>query len=101
VTGPSDQMVAAVLPPAIEVMTAFTQSGDDPGFYWHAVQRVLTDGAAGGDTARATAELTFGLSALAGILLEDLARTTGRAPTEILSDLHRHYVSGRPDRRPE
>jgi hypothetical protein len=87
-----DQMLAGLLPPALELMTAFTQSDDDPGFFWQAVQRVLGEALADANPGRAMAEVTFGLSALSGILLDQLADATGRDRTEILADVHRIYL---------
>ncbi len=92
-TAGRDQLMCEVLPPAIEVMTAFGQSGDDPGFYWQAVQRVLADAHDGPPRADPVARLTFGLTALAGILLDDLSANSGRAPGQILADLHRRYLA--------
>jgi len=86
-------MLSEVLPPALEVMTAFTQSADDPGFYWQAVQRVLADARNGPPGADAVAQLTFGLTALAGILLDDLSASNGKEPVQILAELHRRYLS--------
>ena len=86
--------MVAVLPSAIEVMTAFTQSEDNPDFYWAAVSRVLAD-----DTSTQTAgpgpvaQLTFGLTALAGILLDELSACTGREPDQILAVVHRRYLA--------
>jgi hypothetical protein len=88
-----DEMLAGVLPPALEVMTAFTQAGEDPGFFWHAVERVLGDPLDGSDAGETLARLTFGLSALSGILLEEVARATGRDQVQILADIHRGYLA--------
>jgi len=87
-----EEMLAGVLPPALEVMTAFTQSGEDPGFFWDAVQRVLGDPLEGGDPGESVARLTFGLSALSGILLEEIAEATGRDQAQVLADIHRGYL---------
>ena len=80
-----EEMIAGVLPPALEVMTAFTQSSDDPGFFWQAIQRVLGEPQEGGDPGEALAGLTFGLSALSGILLEE-------DQAQVLADIHRSYL---------
>lgn len=87
-----DQLITQVLLPALEVMTAFTHSRGDPAFYWQAIQRVLTDNN-GTDNATTVTQLTFGLSALAGILLDDLSATTGQEPAEILASVHRRYLA--------
>ena len=84
---------AGVLPPALEVMTAFTQSRDDPSFFWQTVQRVMAEPLAGGNPAEALAGLTFGLSALSGILLEQVAEATGRDQIQVLADIHRSYLA--------
>ena len=86
-------MIAGVLPPALEVMTAFTQSRDDPSFFWQAVERVMGEPAGGGDPGDALAGLTLGLSALSGILLEQVAEATGRDQVQILADIHRSYLT--------
>ena len=36
-----EDAIAGVLPSALEVMTAFTQSREDPSFFWRAVERVM------------------------------------------------------------
>ena len=87
-----DAVLAGMLLPALEVMTAFQQSQGNPAFYWQAVQRVLADRSGEGDGA-AVSQLTFGLSALAGILLDDLSAATGQDPGRILADLHSRYLA--------
>jgi len=87
------EMLAGVLPPALEVMTAFTQSGEEPGFFWQAIRRVLGDPLDGGDPGETLARLTFGLSALSGILLEEVAEATGRDQAQVLADIHRGYLA--------
>ncbi len=88
-----DEILAGVLPPALEVMTAFTQSGDDPAFFWHAVQRVINEPLDGGEPTEALAKLTFGLSALSAVLLQEVAEATGRDQTQVLTDIHRSYLA--------
>ncbi len=88
-----DRLMHDVLPEALEVMTAFTQSRDDPGFYWQAVQRVLADATETNDPALPVTRLTFGLSALAGILLDDLSAASGQEPASILAEVHRRYLA--------
>ena len=87
-----DQALTEMLLSALEVMTSFTQSRANPGFYWQAAQRVLADDH-GEDGAAPAAHLTFGLCALAGILLDDLSTATGEEPARILADLHRRYLA--------
>ena len=74
-------------------MTAFTQSCDDPGFFWQAIQRVLGEPREGGDPGETLAGLTFGLSALSGILLEEVDAATGRDQAQVLADIHRSYLA--------
>ena len=88
-----EKMLAGVLPPALEVMTAFTQSDEDPEFFWAAVERVLGDPLDGGEPGETLARLTFGLSALSGILLEEIAEVTGRDQAQVLADIHRGYLA--------
>ena len=88
-----EEMLQGVLPPAIEVMTAFTQSSEDPGFFWQTIQRVLSDRQDSCDAGDTFARLTFGLSALSGILLEEVAEATGRDQAQVLADIHRGYLA--------
>ena len=92
-SGGRDRLMSEVLPPALEVMTAFSQSDNDPSFYWQAVQRVLADTRGRPPGADPVAQLTFGLTALAGILLDDLSASSGREPVHILAELHRRYLA--------
>jgi hypothetical protein len=87
-----DQAVAAMLPPALELMTALTQSEEHPRFYWEAIQRVLGESLTGADPSKALAEVVFCLSALSGILLDRLAEQTGQKRVDLLAELHRDYV---------
>jgi hypothetical protein len=87
-------MLAAVLPPALELMTAFTASDDDPDFFWQAMRRVVGESLTGADPGQAVAELVFGLSALSGILLDQLAEQSHRDRNALLADLHRAYLAG-------
>ena len=89
-----DEMLSGLLPSALELMTAFTQSREDPAFFWQAVQRVVSEPLDGGEPAEVMARLTFGLSALSGILLDEIAQATGRDQTEVLADIYRSYLSG-------
>jgi hypothetical protein len=91
---PSAEALAAVLPAALELMTAYTSSGADPRFFWEAMRRVVGESLTGADPARAIAELLFGLSAVGGILLDQLAGAVERSPNELLQDLHREYLTG-------
>lgn len=86
-------MVVAVLPPALELMTAFSCSRDDPALFWQTVQRLLGESMTGADPGRALAELVFGVSALSGILLDQLAQATDRDQAQILANIHRSYLN--------
>ncbi|CUU55060.1 hypothetical protein CcI49_09110 [Frankia sp. CcI49] len=92
---PTDPM-AACLPVAIEIMTAYTDSADDPAFFWESVQRVMADGAQRTNPAAAMAELVLGLATLCGIALNDLADRSGSdvATRDVLRAIQRTYVSG-------
>ncbi|WP_131769975.1 hypothetical protein [Candidatus Protofrankia californiensis] len=89
---------AGCLPVAIEVMTAYTDSTDDPGFFWASVQRVMADGAGRSNPAAAMAELVLGLSTLCGIALDHLAERAGpeRGPRDVLAAIQRAYVTDPP-----
>jgi hypothetical protein len=87
-------MLATLLPPALELMTAFTASEDDPGFFWATMQRVVGESLTGADPGRAVAELVFGQAALAGILLDQLAEHTGTDRVSLLNQIHRTYLTG-------
>ena len=90
---PSAEALAAVLPPALELMTAWTEAGEDPRFFWEAMRRVVGDSLTGADPGRAVAELLFGLSALGGILLDQLAETGERSQAQLLQQLHHTYLA--------
>jgi hypothetical protein len=86
---------ASCLPVAIEVMTAYTDSVGDPGFFWQSVQRVMADGAGRDNPAAALAELVLGLSTLCGITLDQLADQAepGTGPRDVLAEIRRAYVT--------
>ena len=69
---------------AVELVTAWAHSGDDPGSYWAAVQRAMADVTATEAPPDALAELIFGLSSLGGILLGQLAEEQARDPSALL-----------------
>ena len=75
-----DQLLQAVLPPALEVLTAWSiaEIEADPSVFHQAMDRALGDAAAAPDPLRAPAQMMFGLSSLSGILLDELAQITGR-----------------------
>ncbi|BCB77181.1 hypothetical protein GCM10022251_57300 [Phytohabitans flavus] len=86
--------IAAVLPAALELTTAYTAASDDPSLYWQTMRRVLGESMDGADPATAMAQLIFGLSALSGILLDDLAEHTGQDRAALLAEIHRAYLTG-------
>jgi hypothetical protein len=85
----------AVLPPALEVLTAWSiaETEADPAVFRHALSRVLSDAAAAQDPLRGLSEMIFGLSSLSGILLDELAMSTGRSRGEILHAVHQRYLN--------
>ncbi|MBV9313758.1 MAG: hypothetical protein JO100_08365 [Pseudonocardia sp.] len=99
VNGP-DQLLRAVLPPALEVLTAWSiaETEADPSVFRHAMNRALGDAAATPDPQRGLAQMMFGLSSLSGILLDELAAVTGRSRSEVLHGVHLRYLG--PDRGP-
>ncbi|HJT05081.1 MAG TPA: hypothetical protein VJ757_15840 [Pseudonocardiaceae bacterium] len=96
----------AVLPPALEVLTAWSIAADeaDPSVFRAAMHRTITDAAGIEDSLRGLAEVIFGLSSLSGILLDELAQATGRSRGEVLHAVHRRYLDpgglSQPWRRP-
>jgi hypothetical protein len=74
---------AGVLPPAMELLTAFTQAGGNPEHYWHAVQWVLADVVEAGPDR--LAELVLGLCTAGGLLTHELAYRDGTDTTAVLS----------------
>lgn len=82
---------AGVPPAALELLTAWTEGGEDPAFFWAAVQRVMADNTAAADPGRALAELVLGLTSLSGILLQHLADAAGASPEAVLGELAAVY----------
>lgn len=76
------------LPQAVELLTAMTEAGEDPAFFWTAVQRVMADA----DSGTAVAELVFGLTSLSAILLQHLADAAGTTPEFLLGQLATVYT---------
>lgn len=94
IEGP-DQLLHAVLPPALEVLTAWSiaETEADPSVFRHAMNRAIGDAAAAQDPLRGLSEMMFGLSSLSGILLDELAEVTGQSRTAILRSVHLRYLS--------
>jgi hypothetical protein len=93
VEGP-DELLHTVLPPALEVLTAWSIAGieADPSVFSQAMDRALGDAAGAQDPLRGLAEMVFGLSSLSGILLDELAEVTGRSRGEVLHAVHLRYL---------
>jgi hypothetical protein len=97
VNGP-DQLLQVVLPPALEVLTAWSiaDTEADPSVFRHAMNRALDDAAQTPDPQRGLAQMMFGLSSLSGILLDELAQATGRSHGEVLHGVHLRYLNPGP-----
>lgn len=93
VEGP-DELLHAVLPPALEVLTAWSiaETEADPTIFHHAMNRAFGDAAGAQDPWRGLADMMFGLSSLSGILLDELAEVTGRSRGEVLRAVHLRYL---------
>lgn len=89
-----DELLRTVLPPALEVLTAWSiaETEADPTVFHHAMNRAFGDAAGAQDPWRGFADLMFGLSSLSGILLDELAQATGRSHGEVLHAVHLRYL---------
>jgi hypothetical protein len=86
VDGP-DELLHTVLPPALEVLTAWSiaETEADPTVFRHAMNRAFGDAAGSQDPWRGFADMMFGLSSLSGILLDDSPRPpAGRAASSCM-----------------
>ncbi|MGH3695747.1 MAG: hypothetical protein ACRDRX_17450 [Pseudonocardiaceae bacterium] len=81
------------MPPALEILTAWSIAETDPSVFRHAMNRALGDAVAARDPMRGLSEMLFGLSSLSGILLDELAEATGRSHGEILHAVHLRYLA--------
>lgn len=90
----ADQLMHDVLPPALEVMTAWSiaETDNDPAVFHQAMDRTIGDAVRSEEPLRGLAQMMFGLSSLSGILLDDLAESTGRSRGEVLHAVHRRYL---------
>lgn len=90
-----DQLVQVVLPPALEVLSAWSiaQAEADPSVFHQALGRAIGDAVKVADPLRGLAEMIFGLSSLSGILLDELAQASGRSRDEVLNAVHRRYLA--------
>ncbi|MGH3674006.1 MAG: hypothetical protein ACRDSH_25780 [Pseudonocardiaceae bacterium] len=93
IDGPNE-MLRTVLPPALEVLTAWSiaETEANPSVFRQAMDRTIVDATCDQDPTRGLAELMFGLSSLSGILLDELAETTGRSRSEVLHSVHQRYL---------
>jgi hypothetical protein len=93
VEGP-DELVQAVLPPALELLTAWSiaETEADPSVFRHAMDRTLNDAVTSQHPLGWLTEMVFGLSALSGILLDELTEVTGRSRPEVLHAVHLRYL---------
>jgi cyanophycinase-like exopeptidase len=83
-----------VLPAALEVLTAWSiaETEADPSVFRHAMDRTIGEAASAQEPLRGLAEMMFGLSALSGILLDELAQATDRSRGEVLHAVHLRYL---------
>ncbi|HZA17652.1 MAG TPA: hypothetical protein VE645_12335 [Pseudonocardiaceae bacterium] len=72
-----DEVMHAVLPAALEVLSAWSIAENVP------------------EPLRGLAQVIFGLSSLSGILLDELAGATGRSRGEVLHAVHLRYLDPR------
>jgi len=93
VEGP-DELVQVVLPPALELLAAWSiaETEADPSVFRHAMDRTISDATTSQHPLGWLAEIMFGLSALSGILLDELAEVTGRSRSEVLHAVHLRYL---------
>ncbi len=83
-----------MLPPALEVLTAWSiaETEADPAVFRQAMNRAIGDAAGSPDPLHGLAQMMFGLSALSGILLDELVGATGRSRGEVLHAVHLRYL---------
>ena len=89
-----DELLRMVLPPALEVLTAWSiaETESDPTVFHHAMNRAFGDAAGSADPWRGFADMMFGLSSLSGVLLDELAEATGRSRVDVLHAVHLRYL---------
>ncbi len=90
----SDELMHAVLPAALEVLSAWSiaENEADPLVFRQAMDRTIGDAVGAAEPLRGLAEVIFGLSSLSGILLDELAGVTGRSRGEVLHAVHLRYL---------
>jgi hypothetical protein len=89
-----DEMLQAVLPPALELLAAWSiaETEADPSVFRQAMDRTISDAATSQHPLGWLAEMVFGMSSLSGILLDELAEVTGRSRPEVLHAVHLRYL---------
>lgn len=99
VRGP-DELMQAVLRPALEVLTAcsIAEAEADPSVFRQAMDRVIGDAADAPDPRQGLAQMMFGLFSLSSILLDELAQVTGQSHGDLLRGVHLRYLN--PDAGP-
>lgn len=90
-----DELMHMVLPPALEVLTAWSiaETDGNPSVFHCAMDRTISDAAHSDEPLRGLAQMMFGLSSLSGILLDELARVSQRSHSEILQAVHHRYLN--------
>ena len=90
-----DELMRAVLPPALEMLTAWSiaETDGDPSVFHHAMDRTIGDAARSDEPLRGLAQMMFGLSSLSGILLDELARVSDRSHSDVIQAVHHRYLN--------
>lgn len=89
---PVERFAPTALPLAVEIVSAWTQAGDDPSFFWHAVQRVMADAVDDVEPSQRLAEIVFALSSLGGILAQHLADASNTSAEVVLQQVAAAYA---------
>jgi hypothetical protein len=85
------------MPPALELLTAWSiGENGEAEFFDEALDRAVADALRTDDPTRHTTEILFGLSSVAGLLLDELAIATGRTHSQVLNALHNEHVAAAP-----
>ena len=88
-----EEMLAALLPPALEVMTAWSLAEDgQPREFTDAMNRVVGDIATAADPQREMSRFLFALTSLSGILLDRLADRYDTDRRQVLQAVRERYV---------
>ena len=85
------------LPRALELLTAWSiGENGEAEFFDEALDRAVVDAMKADDPLRSTAEILFGLSSLAGLLLDEWAKSTGQTHSQVLNAVHNQHVTPAP-----